>query len=65
MALYSFTFNIEASTHDEAKKVMIALSTIYKHADNADLQTLATAVEKKPSIIKKAIKFLKSPLASF
>lgn len=59
MEQHKFQFSIEAETHEKAKEVAQALSNIYKNASNDDIIKLANAVTKNPSLIKKALNYLK------
>jgi hypothetical protein len=59
MEQHNFKFTIEAKNIEEARKTAEALSNIYKNVENSDLIKLSNAVVKNPSIVKKALTYLK------
>jgi len=49
---------VEATSTEEAEKVAAAIQKIYRAASNPELIKLAEAVEKNPSLVKTALKYL-------
>lgn len=60
--LFQKTFNIEASSQEEANNIAKALSTIYTKVPNAHLLTIAVEIEKDPKVIGKVLKIANNPL---
>lgn len=60
MAKQPFTYKItiQAENQAEAVKIMEALSKLPKVIDPNDLALLANAIEKKPGLVKTALKYL-------
>lgn len=56
---FAYNFKVKAATKEDADKIVKALHVIYTNAAPEDLITLSSAVEKKPSLIKKALGYLK------
>lgn len=56
---FAYNLKIKAATKEDADKIVRALNVIYQNAESQDLIMLAGAVQKKPSLIKKALKYLK------
>ncbi len=56
---FAYNLKIKAPTKEDADKIVRALNVIYQNAESQDLIMLAGAVQKKPSLIKKALKYLK------
>jgi hypothetical protein len=56
---YAYNLKIKAASKEDADKIARALNVIYQNAESQDLIVLAKAVENKPSLIKKALKYIK------
>jgi hypothetical protein len=56
---YTFKFTVQANSQEDANETIKAIDKIYKNVENQDLIKLANAVERNPSLVKKALSFLK------
>lgn len=55
---FSFNFTVHTETKEEAVRVLTAFQKLAKVAETKDLETIANKVEKNPSLISKALKFI-------
>lgn len=55
---FTANFTVNAENQAEAARIFTALTKMVKVAEVNDLEAIANKVEKNPSLIKKALKFI-------
>lgn len=55
---FKYNITIQAEDQAEAVKIMTALTKLPKIIEPNDLEQLANAIEKKPGLVKTALKYL-------
>lgn len=58
MPEFKFTFNVKANSKEEAMEIVKALQIVYQKVSKEDLVKLSNAINKKPGLVKKALKFI-------